>query len=288
MNNKEIGNFIGKKIDDYKIIDKNRVNNRMKYNVKCLTCGVEKWIFNPKNLLHGSYCEGKKRKTGSKLIGETYGDYIVVSKNVKNNRSSYTVKCKICNSVKDIYNLYKIEHGCNCPNFNDFILGDIHGDFIIKKAYTEDRTYVDLECLVCGCKRFHVAYKDVIGTFTNQHSAICTIKNTEKFKNKKLVSKLLKTYQNINTRIRKEDTYKDVRNKFIDSVDFTTYVYEMFNKRHELENIALNKLSIDRINPYGDYEKGNVRCLTLSEQQYNKRIHHVKSVETIENSGCAE
>lgn len=277
------GNYIGKKIGDYKILDKKRVNNRMKYFIKCDICDCEKWTFNAKEYYHGSFCEGKHRKTGSKLIGQMYGDYIVIDKIIKNNRSCYIVKCTICNSIKEVYNLRTEYHNEYCDNFLQYIIGEIHGDFIIKKAYKEDRVYVDLECLVCGCKRAHVSYKDLKLTFTNKHSSKCTIKNLNNFPNKKLVNKLLRTFCNINTRIRKEPAYKDVKNLFIDSVDFVTYVYDFYEERLK-EGIPLRNLSIDRINPFGNYEKGNVRCLTLSEQQKNKRIHYKESVETNENS----
>lgn len=281
MNKK--GNYIGKEIGDYKILDKKRVNKRTKYFIECNVCGCKKWVFNVKEYSHGSFCDGKHRKTGSKLIGQMYGDYIVVDKIVKNNRSCYIVKCTVCHSVKEVYNLRNEYHNEHCKNFLQYIIGEVYGDFIIKKAYREDRVYVDLECLVCGCKRTHVAYKDLKLTFVNNHSSMCTIKNLERFPNKKLVNKLLRTYQNMNTRIRKEPAYKDVKNLFVDSVDFVTYVYDLYEKRLE-EGISLEKLSIDRINPFGNYEKGNVRCLTISEQQKNKKVHYKESVETNENS----
>lgn len=286
--NKKIGNYIDKIIGDYVIVDKKRVNNRMKYLVRCNVCKTEKWIFNCKELFHGSDCEGRHRKTGSKLIGTVYGDYIVLEKIVKNNRSAYIVKCKICNSVKTVWNLRKEFHGEQCNNFINFILGEKFGDFIIKKARKLDRIYADVECLICGSKRDNIAYKDLKLIFSNKHSSICTIKNLSIYKNKKLVSKLLRTFQNMNTRIKKEPAYSDVKNNFLDSTDFVVYVYDMFNKRYVEENIPLDKLSIDRINPFGNYEKGNVRCLTLSEQQSNKKIHYKESVETIENSDCVE
>ena len=286
--NKKIGNYIDKIIGDYVIVDKKRVNNRMKYLVRCNVCKTEKWIFNCKELFHGSDCEGRHRKTGSKLIGTVYGDYIVLEKIVKNNRSAYIVKCKICNSVKTVWNLRKELHGEQCNNFINFILGEKFGDFIIKKARKLDRIYADVECLICGSKRNNIAYKDLKLIFSNKHSSICTIKNLSIYKNKKLVSKLLRTFQNMNTRIKKEPAYSDVKNNFLDSTDFVVYVYDMFNKRYVEENIQLDKLSIDRINPFGNYEKGNVRCLTLSEQQSNKKIHYKESVETIENSDCVE
>lgn len=282
------GNYIGKTIDDYIILDKKRVNNRMKYFVKCKICGVEKWVWNAKNLKHGSFCEGRHYKPGSKIIGKKFGDYIVVRKNVTKNRSSYTIKCTVCNSVQEVWNLREKKHSEFCVNFTEYIIGTVHGDFIITNAYREDRVYVDIECLVCGCKRAHVSYKDFKLTFTNKHGNHCTIKNTEHFPNKKLVQKLLRCYQAINTRIRTEPAYADVKNLFKDSVDFVTYVYDMFEKRLQEEHIPMHLLSIDRINPYGNYEKGNVRCLTLHEQQYNKRIHYKESVEAIEISPCGE
>lgn len=286
MDNIKRGNYIGKKVGDFTITGKTKVNNRVKYFIKCSVCGVEKFTFNPHNLKHGTYCSGRKRKTGSKKIGQMYGDYIVVDKIVKNNRSAYIVKCTVCNSVKEVYNLREERHSEMCNNFLNFILGDKIGDYIIKKSYKKDRVYVDVECLKCGAKRKNVAYKD-FKSHKNIHSKICTVKNTSKFANKELVRKLLRTYQNMNTRIRKEKTYKDVKNNFIDSVDFVTYVYDMYMERLN-EGHPLAKLSIDRINPFGNYEKGNVRCLTISEQQQNKRVHFKESVEAIENSACGE
>ena len=279
----KVGNYIGKIIQDYTIVDKFRENNRMRYIIKCSICGAERKVSNIGNniFLHGEKCLGKKRKIGSKKIGEQYGDYIVCSKEVINNRSAYTIKCTICNSIKTVYNLREEKHSEYCNNFTSYIIGNKIGDYIIKKAYREERIYIDCECLKCGAKRNHIAYKDFKNN-KNEHSKICTIKNLEKYPNKNLISKLLRTYQNMNTRIRINPAYKDVKNNFIDSVDFVTYVYSMYEKRLK-EGKTLEELSIDRINPFGNYEKGNVRCLTISEQQYNKRSNY-NNVETIENS----
>ena len=286
--NKKNGNYIGKKINDYIILDKKRVNNRMKYLMECQVCKIKKWVWNPKNSQHGSFCEGKNRKTGSKLIGKKYGDYIVIKKNVTKNRSSYIIKCTVCGSIQEVWNLKEKFHSEYCVDFLKYIIGETHGDFIITNAYRENRVYVDVECLKCGCKRSHVAYKDFKLAFKNQHGPICTIKNTEKYPNKQLIAKLLRCYQSINARIKREPAYSDIENHFKDSVDFVTYVYGMFDKRLKEENIPMHLLSIDRINPFGNYEKGNVRCLTLSEQQKNKRIHYKENVEAIEISPCGE
>ena len=288
MNSNNIGNYIGKKVGDYIILDKKRVNNRIKYFVKCSICNTEKWTWNVKACVHGTYCEGNKRKTGSKLIGQKFGDYVVVKKLVEQNRSCYLIKCTICNSTQKVWNLREKKHSEHCKNFLNYILGEKNGDFIITNAYRKDRVYVDVECLKCGCKRYNVAYKDFKSSFKNKHGKICTIKNNNNFENKKLVSKLLRCYQSINTRIRLDPAYSDVQNKFIDSIDFINYVYDMFNKRLIEENIPMGQLSIDRINPFGNYEKGNVRCLTLHEQQYNTRIHYKENVEAIEISPCGE
>lgn len=284
MNSIAVGNYIGKQIGDYSIIEKKRVNNRMKYFVQCSVCGTKKWVWNIREYTHGSFCEGRRYRPGSKLIGKTIGDYIIVKKIVKNNRSAYVVKCPVCNSVQEVWNLKPKYHGEQCKDFLNFITGEIRGDFIVTNAYREERVYVDVECLKCGCKRFHISYKDFKTTFKNQHGRICTIKNNQKFPNKKLVSKLLRCYQAINTRIRLEPAYADIQNNFTDSVDFINYVYDMFDKRLREENIPMRELSIDRIDPFGNYEKGNVRCLTIHEQQYNKRIHHKENVEAIEIS----
>jgi len=281
------GNYVGKKIGDYAITGKNRVNKRTKYLIKCSVCGVEKWVFNISNLIHGSFCEGKKRKTGSSLIGVVYGDYIVVKKIIKNRRSAYVVKCTICNSIKEVWNLRIEKHNESCTNFLDYIIGKINEDFIIYNAYKEDRVYIDVKCLVCGCTREKVAYKDFKLTFKNTHSKHCTIKNVIKFGDKKLIRKLIRTFANMKSRCSKEVAYEDVEVIFRDTTEFICYVYDMYVARLE-EGVELKNLSIDRINPFGNYEKGNVRCLTLSEQQSNKRIHYRENVETIETSGCAE
>lgn len=283
----DCGNFVGKIIGDYVIISKNRVNSRTKYKVRCNICNIEKWTFNvKKNYVHGTECLGKNRPIGSKLIGVKYGDYKVIKKIVKNNRSSYIVKCEICNSIKESYNLKVEYHSSLCKNFCDFILGMQVEDFMIVKSYKASGTFVDVKCMICGNLREHVSYSDFINNFKNKHSSTCTVKNTKRFKNKKLVKKLFRAYQNINSRIRLEKAYSNLTNNFKDSVDFITYVYHMFEER--LNEHPMSFLSIDRINPFGNYEKGNVRCLTLSEQQKNKKIHYKINVETIESSGRAE
>lgn len=289
--NKLYGNFIGKQIGDYTIKDKDNSQRRIKYKVQCNICGIEKWIYNvSKPLIHGTYCQGMHRKIGSSIIGKKYGDYIVVEKLPnKNKHSLYKVKCTICNSVKETYNLKNLHHGTMCPNICNWIIGQIDNDFIITNAYKDtnniDTLKIDCKCLKCGAIRTNVTYHDFISdNMKNTHGKICTIKNVKHFTNKKLVRKLLQTYQNMNTRIKKEKAYADIKNLFLDSTDFVCYVYDMFEKRHIEENIPLKELSIDRINPFGNYEKGNVRCLTLKEQQLNKRIHWKENVETIENS----
>lgn len=215
----------------------------------------------------------------SRLEGTIRNDYLIIKKIIKNNRSAYLVKCMVCGSVKEIYNLDKsnLRHSEYCPNFINHILGEIHGDYIIQKAYRKDRIYVDMECLICGSSRDKVAYKDIKSTFKNKHGIQCTIKNTKVFKNQELVKKLRRTFSNIKSRLRlanegsfKYRAYKNLTTDFKDATEFICFMYPLFEKRLS-EGTPMNELSVDRINPNKGYLRDNVRCLTLQEQHLNKR-----------------
>lgn len=208
-------------------------------------------------------------------IGRIVGDYIVLSKiNEKKTRSKYKLKCLICNSIIESYNIPKNRiHDENCINFENFIIGNIIKDYMIIKAYREERIYVDLLCLKCGSIRKHVTYKDFKLNYKNQHGKHCTILNTNHFDNKKLVRKLTRTFANIKTRIsnKKSSTpkYLSLQTDFIDTTDFVVYMYPLYKERIE-NGEDIKNLTIDRIdNRYG-YLKKNVRCLTRKEQAYNK------------------
>lgn len=205
-------------------------------------------------------------------IGRIVGDYVVIEKiNEKKKRSKYRLKCLVCGSIIESYNIPKNKkHSECCVRFCDFVVGEKIEDYMITNSYRDDRVYVDLICLKCGAVRIKVAYKDFKGLFKNKHGKHCTIQNSLKFENKKLVRKLTRTFANIKTRLynknKSTNTYLSLDTDFIDTVDFISTMYPLYEARLN-DGFDLSELSTDRIDTTLGYLKNNVRCLTISEQQ---------------------
>ena len=227
----------------------------------------------------------------SKRIGKVIGDYKVIDKIVKNKRSCYLIRCEICGNEKYTYNITEkyMKHGltqCKKVMCKKYIGIEV-GDYKIINAYLKRRLFVDARCNICGVVKRNIAFKDFRNN-KNNHSKHCTILNTDKY-DKKIVRKLLRTYQNCKTRIRlgnegheKQKSWKGLEFGFSDSVDFVEYTYNLIKDKD------IDKMTIDRIDNYKGYVKGNIRFITIEEQQRNKKIHQdkelscINSVETIE------
>lgn len=225
--------------------------------------------------------------SNTNAIGRIVGDYVVIEKvNEKKSRSKYKLKCLVCGSILETYNIPKEKkHSEHCSSFCEFLLGVKIEDYMITKAYREDRTYVDLICLKCGAVRIRVAYRDFKVSFKNKHGKHCTIYNSSKFKNKQLVKKLTRTFANIKTRLfnknKSSEAYLNLTTDFLDTVDFISTMYPLYEERLK-EGHELSELSTDRIDTTLGYLKNNVRCLTLSEQQKNKRNTRLYFIDGIE------
>lgn len=224
----------------------------------------------------------------SKRVGKQIGDYKVLEKLAKNKRSCYIVQCTVCGHVKETYNIgerYMNHSPVSCKeDYYSDMLGNQIGDFKIINIYVDRRAYVDLECMICGSKRIKVAIKDLVN-FKNKHDKHCTIRNTEKY-DKDIVNKLLRTYNNCKTRIKKgnsgEKKYITYANKefgFTDSVDFIEYCYPIIKRALRYNN--LKDLSIERIDVNLGYVKGNIDFITINEQQYNKSVSYRYVVDNI-------
>lgn len=214
----------------------------------------------------------------SKKTGKQINDYVVLEKLVKNKRSYYKVQCIKCEHIKFTYNIserYMVHSPASCrEDYYKDMLGKEIGDFKITKIYVNRRAYADLECMICGSKRTKIAIKDLVN-FKNKHDKHCTIRNTEKYE-KTIVQKLLRTYNNCKTRIKKgnndEKKYIAYKNKefgFTDSVDFIEYCYPIIKKAMKYNDLQV--LTIERIDVNLGYVKGNIDFITLQEQQNNKK-----------------
>jgi hypothetical protein len=72
-------------------------------------------------------------------------------------------------------------------------------------------------------------------------------------------------WRGIQARCGKAPGYLDVQCRYDGFWDFYWHMIELkFD----------GTLTIDRINPFGHYERSNVRLATIAEQARNKRIHH--------------
>ncbi len=209
------------------------------------------------------------------IIGTKKFDYLVVNKiNESKKRSKYLVKCTICNNVKEVYNLSEsqLSHTFfSCRNtLIKNVIGEKNNDFIIVDSYYGNKRHmVDIKCLICNVLSKKIAYKD-FKINKNKHGSRCTVLNTKKFKDKKLLRKLHRTYQGAKNRCTNpkcnSTSYFGRDFEFKDSTDFIVHMYpllEDFIKNNP--SIPISQVSIDRIDSNKGYKKNNVQWLSFSD-----------------------
>lgn len=80
-----------------------------------------------------------------------------------------------------------------------------------------------------------------------------------------------------NKNIDRKDSYEGISSEYYKYyIDFYDDLYESYLEH--VNKFGIRNTTLDRINPYGDYEKGNVRWATIAEQNNNTRKHKRKFI----------
>lgn len=217
----------------------------------------------------------------SKRVGKVIYDYLVLEKLVTNKRSQYRVECTKCGNEKLTYNLNEAtmshtENSCKNAYAKSFENNE-YGDFKVIKSYYDRRLLLDLKCSICGEIRVGIPERDM-EKVSNTHGIYC-VKNNSKY-DKNLINKICRTYSNCKTRIRKGnegdpkyELYKGKEFGFDSSLEMFYELYD--NLLEQSEKYPLDKLTIDRIDTNLGYIKGNVRFITMKEQNCNKNNSYI-------------
>ena len=217
------------------------------------------------------------------FIGDIIDDVEVISFEYKDNNyvKHYKVRCKVCGHEKILTSsalkLHRQTKHNNrtckyLQNYDDKI-GLIVNDYkIIKRLDKKYKSvpYYLAKCMVCGCE-----YETTIGNFKrfgNKHENCTTHLSNNKYLNRFRKIYSCMRYRTTNP---KSDKYKFYGGIGISSEyysDFIVFYNELFEsyKKH-VDKYGEKNTTLDRIDPKGNYEKGNVRWATVLEQANNKR-----------------
>lgn len=245
-------------------------------------------IYNMIELKNNHIIQEPKIKKISNMIGKVIGDYKVLEKLIINKRSCYKVQCCICGEIKYNYNIterYMKHNRTTCKEtYCKSLIGRTFGDFTVIEAYHDKRAWVDLQCNICGNIRIGIAEK-LLYKYKYKHDKTCAKLTQCEFENKEVANKLIKTFQNCKTRIRlgnegdeRHLEYKGLDFGFDNSVEFLKYTYPLFINALNEKQCDVKDLSIDRINTFKGYIKGNIRFSTKKEQNTNKALSYIYKI----------
>lgn len=159
-------------------------------------------------------------------------------------------------------------------------VGEIYGDFEItklcrvKERSGKNQIMYEVTCTICGRSKL------LRKSFIVKNQRVSHRSCTELIRPKdELYYRLRSVHEGMRTRTTNEKQYSHKNYKHVSSdyykyfVDFYDDLFESFVEH--LENH--DSTTLDRINPYGNYEKGNVRWATREEQNQpeNKRLNYV-------------
>lgn len=136
---------------------------------------------------------------------------------------------------------------CDCGNIKEFYLSNIIPK--PKARYT----------VSCGCKK-----SDIVSYKNTKHGMY-----NDKFYKKwrSMFDRTLPSYICYNSYVG-----VTVCNRWSNFLNFKSDMYESYLKH--LDNYGYRNTTLDRINPFGNYEPSNCRWATIEEQAHNKKKNY--------------
>ena len=216
-------------------------------------------------------------------IGKQIDDMIVLELDhiTKNHVKYYRVRCVKCNNEKLIQMPRLKRHEDTkhdnrkyyLPEYDENIGLTINDYTIIKRLDRKYRTehYYLAKCNICG-----ITFETTIGNFKRGYGTThseCT-NHLPKDKYIKRFRKIYSCmrYRTCNPNYNEYYLYggRGINSDYYE--DFIVFYNELFESyKNHVDEFGEKDTSLDRINPNGNYEKGNVRWATCKEQANNKR-----------------
>lgn len=261
-----------------KVITRVMISGRNKWSELIKTCNCEK---ERKKERRKQEVSNDRIQNAALRIGETYGDFEIVSLRSVGDRLKYIVRCNECGAEKEIsvnnFNLWKnhhcTKHSIQPIKFDSSYIGkkknyltvigyakDMTGKraFLCKcdcgKTKAVKPTYWEMgNVKSCGCKHdelnsTHGGSNDRLYHVWNGMKGRCDNKNNPNYS----------CYGGRGIRICAE---------WYNYAEFKEWAY----KNGYDENAPFGECTIDRIDVNGNYEPGNCRWISNMEQQKNKR-----------------
>lgn len=166
----------------------------------------------------------------------------------------------------------------NQYNTKILMIGDIYDDMkIIELISKNNHNYYVVECIYCG-RRKELRRDRILKSIGTHHKNCCEQINPKD----DLYYDFYKKWRAMRTRTTNKNQkswkhYYDISSDYYKYfVDFYDDMFESYVAHREL--YGKENTTLDRINPYGDYEKENIRWATRFEQNQPKSKREFKRV----------
>lgn len=287
---------IGKVYGIWKVIDVQYVEgsyNKQEWTIECIKCGRIKKIKYGKELVKGrvgNWCECMKKSNIKKPkptyeekmkthIGEIYGNWKVLDYEA---HKGLLVECLNCGrqTYHPATKVFENRIKCTCDSvakYDESYIGKRYGHLVVRSIVHKElggRNRLLFDC-VCDCGNSRLARPIYL-----ENGDILCCGNDCKYKNENTAiydgeskTRLYNKYRNMINRCysHSSKSYSSYGGRGIKVCD--EWLNDFFAyKKWALENgwredCAKDEMTIDRINPDGDYEPSNCRLISLQENQ---------------------
>lgn len=272
----------GDLIGDFMILKfTERKNNSNYYLVRCIVCGHVKEIgennMKKQNMIHSKL--NCKIDFYKELIGKTFSDYTLIGIKEDAGFINAVVKCNVCGNVNEyraseIFRL-KLNHNASRCGLNYYLneIGKTYGDYNIIEYVGLRKTYhmYKVKCMVCGTEGYRSL--GAIKKSIFKHGAECFKMISGKYK-KIFAQRFYCMNNRCNNPNCKEYRFygaKGIKLEYSYVIDFYLDFIDEFKEHVRVH--GLKESTFDRINPFGNYSKDNLRVATRKIQDINKRTH---------------